>query len=201
MPGTLLAIARPASASAAGPSGDGRRSRTNSVRSPVATAESATPLITGPHAASTSRALTGTPSQKIAPSAKVTVHVRPPSEELQDAASAGCRCPSQSTRTRVSYSWRNSTRSAPVTGIGACEGSTAPGAATVSVSACTIESPDRSQMLSGASGGAACGAGAAGAGAPRGAQAVATSAANRALRCTFMESPGALSYTPPPMLS
>src|SRR5216117_3669121 len=85
------------------------------------------------HAASTSCAVTGAPSQKRASDRSVTVQ-RPSGPGSHDRASAGRTRPWQSTRINVSYSWAKTKRSATLRGNGACAGSTGSVSAIVTVS-------------------------------------------------------------------
>src|SRR2546426_9971859 len=84
-------------------------------------------------AASTSRAVTGAPSEKRASARRVTVQ-RPAAPCSQDRARAGRTRPWQSTRISVSYSCAKTNRSATLYGTGACAGSTGAVSATVTVS-------------------------------------------------------------------
>src|SRR5213593_2044925 len=84
-------------------------------------------------AASTSRAVTGAPSQKRASDRRVTVQ-RSAAPCPQDRERAGRTRPWQSTRISVSYSCAKTNRSAPLYGTGACIGSTGSVSATVTVS-------------------------------------------------------------------
>src|SRR2546422_647588 len=75
-------------------------------------------------AATTSRALTGAPSQKRASVRSVNVQGRLTTSLVHDSARPGSTRPRQSTRMSVSYNCRNTNRSASFSGAGACAGST-----------------------------------------------------------------------------
>src|SRR5258706_6513201 len=85
----------------------------------------------------TSRAVTGAPSQNCASARSVNAQRRPPSLDVHDSASAGTGRPSQSNRTSVSYRCRNTSRSASLRGTGAWVGSTESVRATVMTGART----------------------------------------------------------------
>src|SRR6267143_3028070 len=84
-----------------------------------------------PFPTTTSRAVTGAPSQNCASARRVNAQRRPPSLAVHDSASAGTARPSQSNRTSVSYRCRKTSRSASLRGTGTCVGSTESVSATV----------------------------------------------------------------------
>ena len=84
------------------------------------------------HAATTSRAVTGAPSQKRASSRNVKVQRSPAASH--DWASPGSTRPAQSRRISVSYSAAKTNRSASLRGEGACVGSMGSASATATVS-------------------------------------------------------------------
>src|SRR6266545_6390877 len=150
--GAGLETASAASATSGGSESYDGGSSTVNARSPVTVAAWARPpgqvMTAAPESraiqlASTSRAVTGEPSQNRASSRSVNVQRRPASSTLHELASPGTIRPSQSTPTRVWYSCRNTSRSASLWGTGAWDGSMGSVSAMVTVSRVVAAPVDR----------------------------------------------------------
>src|SRR5215475_12339307 len=124
------AMARSVCASGSGVSALGSRNVISSVRSSTAWTD-CTKRLPAPQADATSAAVTGVPSENCALGRSMTIQARALVSNLQESASPGTAWPSQSTRTSVSYNWRNSKRSLSFEGYGAWDGSTGSLRATV----------------------------------------------------------------------
>jgi hypothetical protein len=96
---------------------------------------SAAPRPGSPQADSTSADVTRLPSENRASLSRVRTHVGPVGSKRQVDASPRPTRPSQSTRTNVSYTCRNSKRSLSFLGYGACVASMGPFSATVRIGA------------------------------------------------------------------